>query len=99
MMVEGCDNVDKARRILRAAEDLGFIKRMTYRPSAQQCFFGSNSQFGKAVLDSTKTAHDEVSYDWEMLEHAYPPSPGKFLRMIHKAGQTAKEVARQLEKP
>ncbi len=61
------DNVDYARKCLRAAETLGLIERKFYSPSREQQFFGLNSQFGKGVMDPTKTAHDEVAYVWAMV--------------------------------
>jgi hypothetical protein len=66
------DNVDRMRQTLMAAERLGLIARRKYRPSAQQQFFGSNSQFGSAVLDPAKTNEDATLYDWEFLPTSAP---------------------------
>jgi hypothetical protein len=78
------DNVYRARRVLQAAETLGHIRRIRYRPTSQQCFFGSNSQFGSACLDPSKTDHDPTMCEFEILEAAFPSSVPKIRRMIHE---------------
>jgi len=60
------DNVDKARKCWRAAEELGLVKRAKYNPSRQQQFFGLGGLSGpEAIRDPDKTGHDEVAYEWE----------------------------------